>query len=169
MGYLTHVRAPRLQSYLLHWLCLNRSTQAPLTYWPTFAVSSLHKIPSRGLGMSSPNCHNPVIFREPHTFPLVAWRLSGPLCRESFSSSHNPPPVRVRGGGGGGLYLSSVISPTGRLQCSETLQSCLGESLRPIAEAHISTGSLSLGDTLQNQLGPRFACNLQVLLPRRLS
>lgn len=153
-----------LQTHLIHQLCLDRLTQAPLTYWPTSRGCCL--LPTtqdtqHRFGMSNPNHHSPAIFREPHTFPLVAYRLPEPAVRrESFSS---PPPPWGRGKL---MPLSPPLLPPGRLQCSETLQNCLGESLRlcSLFSRSVSPQGVSPWEILcQPHCGPSFRS--QVLLP----
>lgn len=49
--------------------------------WPQLPLLFHHtQDTQQGVGMSSPNSDNPIIFKAQHTFPLVAPRLLGLLC-----------------------------------------------------------------------------------------
>lgn len=98
--------ALRLQTYLIHRLCLDRLKQAPLTYWPTFtvAVSSLHKIPSTGSACQI-QIATTLPSSESHTFSHQWPRGSQrPLCVER---AFLPPPPPRGGGEGNSLCLSA--------------------------------------------------------------
>lgn len=133
-------------------------TQAPVIAFPwalpgqihtgSPALSSVLSLPvlfhhtqdtQQGVGMSSPNSDNPIIFKAPHTFPLEAPRLLGLLCvlRELLLSS---PRVSL-------CLSASHCSHWGGCSVLKSFRDALGDPCGLIPEAHISIGSLALGDT----------------------